>query len=141
MALPHIEIVGNLVQDPELRFTANGVAVANLRIGASDRRQDETGKWVEKDKLFINATCWRDHATLAAENLNKGDSVAIMGKLKQNEYTDQAGQKRISYEIEATTVSKVLKPYKMDKQPDQSVTWNPSPASGSTDNTIWGESF
>lgn len=141
MALPHIEIVGNLVEDPILRTTSNGVDVANMRIGTSERKQDETGAWIETSKLYISIVCWRDHAKLVAENLNKGDAVAVMGKLKQKEYTDSNGQKRTDYEIEANTISKVLKPYRMDKMSNENVAWNPAPASGSTDNTIWGSSF
>lgn len=141
MALPHIEIVGNLVEDPVLRITNSGVEVANFRIGTSERKQDETGIWVEKDKLYISVVCWREHAKLVAEHLNKGDAVAVMGKLKQKEYTDNNGQKRTDYEIEANTISKVLKAKRMDKSTDGNVAWNPAPASGSTDNTIWGSSF
>lgn len=141
MALPHIEIVGNLVEDPVLRATSSGVEVANLRIGTSERKQDESGQWVEKDKLYIGVVCWREQAKLVVENLSKGDAVAIMGKLRQKEYIDNNGQKRTDYEIEAATISKVLKPYRMDKGTTANVTWNPAPASGSTDNTIWGSSF
>lgn len=141
MALPHVEIVGNLVEDPVLRLTSSGTAVANMRIGTSDRKQDETGQWVDKDKLYISAVCWRDQATLVTENLRKGDAVAVIGKLKQKEYTANDGQKRTDYEVEVVTISKVIKPYKMDKRANENVTWNPTPASGSTDNQIWGKSF
>jgi single-strand DNA-binding protein len=115
MSLPHVEIVGNLVEDPILRMTSNGTPVATIRIGTSERKQDETGQWIEKDKCYINAICWREKATLVAENLNKGEKVAIMGKLRQNDYTDKEGNKRSSYEIDATTVSKVIGNFNFDK--------------------------
>jgi single-strand DNA-binding protein len=139
MPLPTITLNGNLTQDPELRFTKNEKPVASLRIACSERKQ-ENGQWVDGDKLYINVTCWNQTATNVAASLNKGDTVVVVGKLKQREYQANDGQTKTVYEIEADSVGAELRRFSYSKSGENS-SWNPAPASGSTDNTIWGKSF
>ena len=139
MPLPHITIHGNLTEDPTLRFTKNDKPVASIRVATSERRRTESGEWVDGDSLFINVTCWNQTATNVASSLNKGDSVVVVGKLKQRDYTDKEGQSRTVYEVEADQVGAELR--RTAYQKNDNAAWNPAPASGSTDNTIWGKSF
>jgi single-strand DNA-binding protein len=139
MPLPTITLSGNLTQDPELRFTKNEKPVATLRVACSERKQ-ENGQWVDGDKLYINVTCWNQTATNAAASLTKGDTVVLTGKLKQREYQANDGQTKTIYEIEADSIGAELRRFSYSKSSENS-SWNPTPASGSTDNTIWGKSF
>jgi len=140
MPLPIITISGNLTQDPELRFTKSEKSVVTLRVACSDRKRTESGEWVDGETLYINVIAWNQTATNAASSLNKGDSVIVQGKLKQREYTDKEGQSKTIYEVDADYLGAELRRFSYSKQSDNSA-WNPPPASGSTDNTIWGKSF
>lgn len=140
MPLPIITISGNLTQDPELRFTKNEKPVATLRVACSDRKRTESGEWVDGETLYINVVVWNQTAQNAASSLNKGDSVVLQGKLKQRDYTNQEGVQKTVYEVEADYLGAELRRFSYSKQSDNS-SWNPPPASGSTDNTIWGKSF
>ena len=141
MSLPAIVIQGNLTQDPELRFTKTEKAVASLRVACSDRKKDASGNWVDGETLYINVTVWNTTAQNIAASLNKGDGVIVTGKLKQREYQTPEGQTKTIYEVEADSVGAELRRRAFTKQADTNATWNPPPASGSTDNTIWGKSF
>ena len=140
MPLPTITLNGNLTEDPTLRFTKNEKPVTSLRVACSERKRTEAGEWVDGDSIFINVTCWNQTATNAASSLNKGDSVVISGKLKQRDYTDNEGNKRTVYEVDANSVGAELRRFSYSKSNENS-SWSPSPASSSTDNTIWGKSF
>lgn len=139
MPLPNITIYGNLTEDPVLRFTKSEKPVANMRVAASERKRTESGEWVDGDSVFINVTCWNQTANNVVSSLSKGDSVIVVGKLKQRDYTDSNGQSRTIYEVEADQVGAELR--RSAYQKNENVAWNPPPASGSTDNTIWGKSF
>ncbi len=109
MSLPTLTGVGRLTEDPELRFTPNGKAVAKVRLAFSDRKKDEGGNWVDGDKAFIDASVWGDEAEHIAESLTRGIEVLVSGKFKQREYTTREGEKRTVYELAFATVAPTLK--------------------------------
>jgi len=96
-----VTIVGNLVADPELRFTSNGAAVANLTIASTPRTYDrQSGEWKDGDALFLRGTVWKEAAENVADNLTKGQRVIAIGKLKQRSFEDREGNKRSTIELE-----------------------------------------
>jgi len=101
MALPQTTIVGNMVDDePRLRYTPQGVAVANFRIAATDRKRQPDGSWADGDSCFITCNVWREMAENAAETFTKGMRIVAMGRLKQRSYETRDGEKRTVYELE-----------------------------------------
>jgi single-strand DNA-binding protein len=109
MALPTIVIVGNLTADPELRFTTTGKAVASLRVAASDRKKDPAGQWVDGDKIYLNVTVLNDTAENVTHTCFKGDTVVVIGKLKQRSYTAKDGTEKTVFEVEAESVGAELR--------------------------------
>jgi single-strand DNA-binding protein len=109
MPLPTIVIVGNLTQDVELRFTTTGKAVATLRVACSDRKKDAQGQWVDGDKIFLNVNVWNDTAENVTHTCFKGDTVVVVGKLKQRTYTTKDGQEKTVFEVEADSVGAELR--------------------------------
>jgi single-strand DNA-binding protein len=106
--LPTITINGRAVNDPELRFTQSGAAVANFRVAASESKKNDRGEWEDGDKLFVNVSVWKDDAEAIAEHIRKGDKVVVSGRLFQREYETNAGEKRTSIEVKFATVAKVI---------------------------------
>jgi single-strand DNA-binding protein len=105
-----ITIVGNLVDDPELRFTPNGQAVAKFRIASTPRfRDQQSGEWKDGESLFLSCNVWRQAAENVAESLQRGMRVIVQGRLKQRSYETREGEKRTVYEIEADEVGPSLK--------------------------------
>ena len=105
-----ITLVGNLVDDPELRFTASGVAVANFRVASTPRVFDkQTNEWRDGDSLFLSCSVWRQYAENVAESLTKGTRVIVTGRLKQRSYETQAGERRTVMEIEVDEVGPSLR--------------------------------
>jgi single-strand DNA-binding protein len=106
-----LTITGNLVGDPELRFTASGVAVAAFTVAASRRVYDqESGQWKDGDTLFLRCSAWRDLAEHICDSaLAKGTRVIVTGRLKQRQYETQDGDKRTVYELDADDVGPSLK--------------------------------
>jgi single-strand DNA-binding protein len=98
MAANHVTLIGNLVDDPELRFTASGVAMARVRFAVNRRYQDRNGEWQE-DTSFFGGTLWRDAAENAAESLTKGMRVIVTGRLEQRQWETQDGEKRSVVEV------------------------------------------
>jgi len=97
-----ITITGNLVDDPELRFTPSGVAVARFRIASTPRYRDNaTGEWKDGDTLFLTCQVWRQAAENVAESLQKGMRAIVTGRLHQRSYETQEGEKRTVYELQA----------------------------------------
>jgi single-strand DNA-binding protein len=87
-------VVGNLVKDPELRFTPQGKAVCSITIACSSRRKDQaTGEWVDGDTTFVNATAWDKYAENIAESFVKGNNVIALGRFKQRSYENKEGAK------------------------------------------------
>lgn len=105
-----ITVVGNLVDDPELRFTPSGAAVANFRIASTPRTFDkQTNEWKDGDALFLSCSVWRQAAENVAESLVKGMRVVIQGRLKSRQYETREGEKRTVFEIEVEEVGPSLK--------------------------------
>jgi single-strand DNA-binding protein len=104
-----ITVVGNLVDDPELRFTPSGVAVAKFRIASTPRVFDkQTNEWKDGDALFLTCSVWRQAAENVAESLAKGVRVIVQGRLKQRSYEDREQVKRTVYEIDVDEVGPTL---------------------------------
>lgn len=105
-----ITIVGNLVAEPELRFTPNGAAVTNFRIASTPRVYNrETNQFEDGDALFMTCNCWRDMAENVAETLTKGMRVIVTGNLKQRSYQTKEGENRTVYEIDVQDVGPSLR--------------------------------
>ncbi len=108
MSLPRIELEGNLVADPELRFTAQGKAVANFRVATSERKK-QGNDWVDGDECFIECTVWDKAAENVTESLTKGQKVIVTGRLKQRSYDTNAGERRTVYELKVDSVGPSLR--------------------------------
>ncbi|AZA12484.1 single-stranded DNA-binding protein [Corynebacterium choanae] len=105
-----ITVVGNLVADPELRYTPSGAAVANFRIASASRRYDsQTNTWVDADTLYLTCNVWRQAAENVAETLHKGVRVIVSGRLKQRSYETREGDRRTIYEVEVDEVGPSLR--------------------------------
>ena len=105
-----ITVVGNLVDDPELRFTPSGAAVANFRIASTPRTFDrQTNEWKDGEGLFLSCSVWRQAAENVAESLVKGMRVVVQGRLKQRQYETREGEKRTVYELDVEEVGPSLK--------------------------------
>lgn len=103
----NVTVVGNLVADPELRFTNNGTAVANFRV-ASVPSVYRDGQWVDGDGVYLNCTVWKQAGENAAESLTKGMRVIVQGRLRQRSW-EKDGVKRTETYIEADEVGPSLK--------------------------------
>jgi single-strand DNA-binding protein len=105
-----ITVVGNLVADPELRFTPSGAAVANFRVASTPRVLDKaTNEWKDGESLFITCNVWRQYAENVAESLTKGMRVIVTGRLKQRSYETREGEKRTVVELDVDDVGPALK--------------------------------
>jgi single-strand DNA-binding protein len=105
-----ITVVGNLVADPELRFTASGQPVATFRIASTPRFLDKaTNEWKDGDSLFLSCNVWRQAAENVAESLQRGMRVIVTGRLKQRNYETKEGEKRTVYEVEVDDVGPSLR--------------------------------
>jgi len=100
-----ITVVGNLVSDPELRYTPTGVAVANFRVASTPRTFDrQANEWKDGDSLFLTCNVWRQAAEIVAESLQRGMRVIVQGRLHQRSYETREGEKRTVYEVEVDDV-------------------------------------
>jgi single-strand DNA-binding protein len=104
----HTTIVGNLAEDPELRFTQSGIAVTNLRVAVTQRVQQD-GQWRDGDTSFFKVNVWRGQAEHLADSLAKGDRVMVTGRLRQRSWDTPEGDKRSVTELEAEEVGASLK--------------------------------
>src|SRR5262250_99770 len=105
-----ITIVGNLVDDPNLRYTPTGQAVANFRVASTPRYLDRsTNEWKDGDSLFLTCNVWRQAAENVAESLQRGMRVIVSGRLRQRSYETREGEKRTVYEIEVDEVGPSLR--------------------------------
>ncbi len=105
-----ITVVGNLTADPELRYTQNGLAVANFTIASTPRTFDRASNdWKDGEALFLRASVWREFAEHVAGSLSKGSRVIVTGRLKQRSYETKEGEKRTSYEIEVDEIGPSLR--------------------------------
>ena len=105
-----ITIAGNLVDDPELRFTPSGQPVAKFRVASTPRfRDNSTGEWKDGDSLFLTCNVWRQAAENVAESLTRGMRVIVSGRLRQRSYETKEGEKRTVYEVEVDDVGPSLR--------------------------------
>lgn len=105
-----ITVVGNLVADPELRFTPAGQPVATFRLASTPRTFNKTTQeWEDGDSLFLAVNVWKQAAEHVAESLQRGMRVIVTGRLKQRNYETKAGEKRTAYEVEADDVGPSLR--------------------------------
>lgn len=105
-----ITVVGNLTDDPELRFTPSGAAVANFTIASTPRTFNrETSTWVDGDALFMRCSVWRQAAESVAESLQRGMRVVAQGRLKQRSYETREGEKRTVVELEVDEIGPSLR--------------------------------
>jgi single-strand DNA-binding protein len=105
-----ITVVGNLTADPELRYTQNGLAVANFTIASTPRSFDRaSNEWKDGEALFLRASVWRDFAEHVAGSLTKGSRVIVTGRLKQRSYETKEGEKRTSMELEVDEIGPSLR--------------------------------
>ncbi|MEV0237829.1 single-stranded DNA-binding protein [Nonomuraea sp. NPDC050786] len=105
-----ITLIGNLVDDPELRFTPTGQAVTRFRLASTPRFMDrESNEWKDGDSLFLTCNVWRQPGENAAESLQRGMRVILQGRLKQRTYETQDGDKRTVYEVEVDEIGPSLR--------------------------------
>ncbi|MFD6249229.1 single-stranded DNA-binding protein [Streptomyces roseolus] len=105
-----ITVVGNLVDDPELRFTPSGAAVAKFRVASTPRTFDrQTNEWKDGESLFLTCSVWRQAAENVAESLQRGMRVVVQGRLKQRSYEDNQGVKRTVFELDVEEVGPSLR--------------------------------
>ncbi len=105
-----ITIVGNLVDDPDLRFTPSGAAVANFRIASTPRTFDkQTNEWKDGETLFMTCAVWRQAAENVAESLQRGMRVLVQGRLKARSFETREGEKRTVFEIDVDEVGPSLR--------------------------------
>ncbi|GAA1416538.1 single-stranded DNA-binding protein [Catellatospora coxensis] len=105
-----ITVIGNLVDDPVLRFTPSGAAVANFRLASTPRTLDRaSGEWKDGEPLFLSCNMWRQMAENVAESLQKGSRVIVSGRLRQRSYETKEGEKRTVYELEVDEIGPSLR--------------------------------
>ena len=106
----NLTMIGNLVNDPELRFTPSGAAVAKFTVASTPRYLDKTtNEWKDGDSLFLQCQIWRQAAENVAESLTKGMRVIVSGRLKQRSYETKEGEKRTVFEVEGDEVGPSLR--------------------------------
>jgi single-strand DNA-binding protein len=105
-----ITIIGNLTNDPELRFTPSGAAVANFTVASTPRTFDkQSNEWKDGETLFMRCSVWRDAAENVAESLHRGTRVLVSGRLRSRSYETKEGEKRTVVEMEADEVGPSLR--------------------------------
>jgi single-strand DNA-binding protein len=105
-----ITLIGNLVDDPQLRFTTAGAPVANFRVASTPRVFDrQAGEWKDGEALFLTCTVWRNVAENVAGSLTKGARVIVQGRLRQRSYEDREGVKRTTFELDVEDVGASLR--------------------------------
>ncbi|RRJ85927.1 single-stranded DNA-binding protein [Gulosibacter macacae] len=105
-----ITVVGNLTADPELRYTPNGLAVANFTIASTPRIFDrQSNEWKDGEVLFLRASVWREFAEHVASSMTKGQRVIAQGKLKQRSYETREGEKRTTFELDVEEIGPSLR--------------------------------
>ena len=105
-----ITVVGNLTDDPDLRFTPSGAAVANFTVASTPRFFDkQTNEWKDGDALFLRCSIWRQAAENVAESLHRGTRVIVSGRLRQRSYETREGEKRTVFELDVDEIGPSLK--------------------------------
>ncbi len=104
-----VVITGNLTDDPELRYTPNGAAVANFRVAVNKRYQDASGQWRDGETSYFRVAAWRTLGENVAESLTRGSRVVVVGRLTSRSWETPEGEKRSTVEIEADEIGPSLK--------------------------------
>lgn len=105
-----ITLVGNLTDEPSLRFTPQGAAVASFTVASTPRKLDKaTGEWSDGDPLFMRCSVWRNQAESITESLPRGTRVIVTGKLRQRSFDDREGNKRTVVEMDVDEIGPSLK--------------------------------
>ena len=104
-----VTLVGNLTDDPELRYTPNGAAVCKVRMAVNRRFQDASGQWKDGETSYFTINAWRTLAENAAESLTRGTRVVVTGRLNYRTWENQDGEKRSAIEVEADEIAPSLK--------------------------------
>lgn len=131
-----IVIVGNLTDDPELRYTPNGAAVANFRVAVNRRFRDATsGEWKDGETSFFRVNAWRTLAENVAESLTRGTRVVVVGRLRSRSWETPEGETRTAVEIEADEVAPSLRwaTAKVERQSRGGSDWNEKVTAGAGD--------
>jgi single-strand DNA-binding protein len=123
--LPRVELAGNLVADPELRFTPAGHAVCKMRVACNDRRQNPQGEWVDGDTTFLDLTAWKLKAEACAEQFTKGSKVIVTGRLSQRSYETSAGERRTVYEVVVDEIGSMVTGTRAAPRPAPGAVENP----------------
>ena len=125
----NITVVGNVVADPELRFTSTGAAVATFRVASTPRRYDsQSGQWVDGEALFLTCNVWRQVAENIAETLTKGMRVIVTGRLRSRSYDTQNGDRRTVMELEVDEVGpSQQRSSQQQQQPPANDPWSSAP--------------
>lgn len=104
-----VQLDGNLVDDPQLRYTPTGTPVCNFRVASTNRRLNKaTNEWEDGDTVFLTCNVWRAAAENVAESLQRGMAVVVAGKLRQRSYETKEGEKRTVFEVEVDNVGPSL---------------------------------
>jgi single-strand DNA-binding protein len=122
-----VTLTGNLTDDPELRFTPNGVAVANFRL-AVDQRVWDAGGWKDGESSYFRVNVWRDQAEHISRSLHKGARCVIVGRLKSRSWGTPEGQRRSAVEVDAEEVGMSLRFAPAAPQAAEAATAKPAPA-------------
>lgn len=105
-----ITVVGNVTADPELRFTANGAAVANFTVASTPRTFDrQTSEWRDGETLFLRCSAWREMAENVAETLSRGTRVVAQGRLRSRTFDTKEGERRTVFELDVDEVGPSLR--------------------------------
>lgn len=109
MSLPTLSGTGRLIDDPELRFTPSGKAVAKVRIAFNSRKKNDQGEWVDDKVFFANGTIWGQEAENVAESLQRGIEVVVTGRLETRSYENKDGEKRSVMELLVDSIGPTLR--------------------------------
>jgi single-strand DNA-binding protein len=105
-----LTVIGNITDDPDLRFTPSGAAVANFTVASTPRIYDkQTNEWKDGDALFLRCSIWRQAAENVAESLQRGSRVVVSGRLKQRSFETREGEKRTVVELDVEEIGASLK--------------------------------
>jgi single-strand DNA-binding protein len=128
-----VTLVGNLTDDPELRYTPNGAAVCKFRIAVNRRMPDGNGGWKDGEASYFSVNCWRGLAENVAESLTRGTRVVVAGRLQYRAWENQDGDKRSAVEVEADEIGPSL------KWATARIERNPRSGGATTSGSDWGE--
>ena len=104
-----ITITGNATQDVDLKFLQSGQAVASLNVADNHRKRNAAGEWEDDGATFYRCTIWGQMAENVAASIEKGQRVVVTGRVRNREWTDKEGGKRLSLEIDVDEIGPSLR--------------------------------